>query len=363
MFMLKRWMVVAGAALVAGSGVAQAAGVASPLAGAVQLAQAPKPDAEPEGTMIPARQPVMGRRITFDLENEEGKVTQDSFPGKYLMLAIGYSSCPDICPTTLFEYGEVMKALKNPDALVPVFVTIDPTNDDAKRLQTYVNFFDDRIKGLTGDMKNIRFLADQLGATFGYRLDGKKLEKPEKGVPYSVYHSALIYLIAPDRRLVDVYDYQLGPEALTQALDEVLGEPAAAAPADASDAKQDAAGGAMKHDAAPKAEEKPEGKHEDAPDAAHQHGGKEGASTGDASSSAEAASAGDAAKTDGAASAGDAAKTDAAASTAGESKAEGAAKEGDAAGKEDAAKEEHVHDMKHEGAAAQEQAAPAAVFV
>ena len=178
--------------------------------------------------MEPAGQPEVGRAIHFDLESVKGKVTQDAFPGKYLLLAIGYSSCPDICPTTLFEFGEVMQALKNPDAIVPVFVTIDPVNDSPERLDQYVRFFDERIVGLTGSMKNIRALSDILGATFGYRLDGKKLENPEPGVPYSVYHSALIYLIGPDRKLVDVFDYQVGPEGLTQELDRVLGEPAKA---------------------------------------------------------------------------------------------------------------------------------------
>ena len=54
------------------------------------------------------------------------------------------------------------------------------------------------------------------------------MEKPEPGVPYSVYHSALIYLIGPDRKLADVCDYQMGPEGLTQELDRVLGKPAKA---------------------------------------------------------------------------------------------------------------------------------------
>ncbi len=215
--MLKRWAVAAsiGLLVAAGNGVAQEGDK-----GAVQAGQ---PGAGP--VVEPAGQPEVGRAIHFDLEHVKGKVTQDAFPGKYLLLAIGYSSCPDICPTTLFEFGEVMQALKNPDAIVPVFVTIDPVNDSAERLDQYVRFFDERIVGLTGSMKNIRALADILGATFGYRLDGKKLEKPEPGVPYSVYHSALIYLIGPDRKLADVYDYQMGPEGLTQELDRVLGEP------------------------------------------------------------------------------------------------------------------------------------------
>ena len=60
------------------------------------------------------------RDITFDLRDANGPVTQKSYPGKYLLLAIGYTSCPDICPTTLYEYGLVMKALKNPDAIQPI---------------------------------------------------------------------------------------------------------------------------------------------------------------------------------------------------------------------------------------------------
>ena len=243
--MLKRWMVAAGLGmmLTAGTGMAFGQGplqVAAAEAGATQAK-----DAEPQGTMIAPKQPVMGRRITFDLEDEKGKVTQDSFRDKYLLLAVGYSSCPDICPTTLFEYGEVMKALKNPDAIVPVFVTIDPVNDDAKRLNSYVHFFDERIVGLAGSAQNIRALADQLGATYGYRLDGKKLDKPEKGVPYSVYHSALIYLISPDRRL-----------------DEVLGEPAKAGGDAAGDMKHDGDmkdEGGMKHDGSMKDGMKHEG--------------------------------------------------------------------------------------------------------
>lgn len=162
--------------------------------------------------------------VKFDLVGPQGKVTEKSYPGKYLLLAIGYTSCPDICPTTLYEYGLAMKAIKNPDAIQPVFVTIDPVNDEVGHLNTYTHFFDEKIVGLTGEMKNIQALADLLGATFGYRMDGKKIDSPQKGMSYTVYHSALIYLIDPNRKLIDVFDYQIGAEGLTAALDKVLGE-------------------------------------------------------------------------------------------------------------------------------------------
>ncbi len=181
------------------------------------------------------------QKITFDLLGPDGPVTHESYSGKYLMLAIGYTSCPDICPTTLYEYGLSMKAIKNPDALQPIFVTIDPANDDIDRLNMYTNFFDKRIVGLSGSMANIQNLADQLGATFGYRMNGKKIENPERGMSYTVYHSALIYLISPEREILDVYDYQIGDADLTIALDKVLGDGTKAAGAAATEATDTAA--------------------------------------------------------------------------------------------------------------------------
>lgn len=85
------------------------------------------------------------RQISFELQDDKGVVTHESYPGKYLLLSIGFTSCPDICPTTLYEYAGVMQSLKNPDAIQPIFVTIDPLNDDPERLNAYTRFFDERI--------------------------------------------------------------------------------------------------------------------------------------------------------------------------------------------------------------------------
>ncbi|MCQ9327810.1 SCO family protein [Pelistega suis] len=165
---------------------------------------------------------VYARQISFDLENTQGKVTQASYPGKYLLLSLGYTSCPDICPTTLYEYAATLEQLEQPDAIVPIFVTIDPVNDTAETLLSYTEYFDKRIVGLTGAMDNIKALTDQLGATFGYRLDGKRIDIPEKGTAYTVYHTSLIYLINPEGQLVDVFDYQIGADDLAAALNKVL---------------------------------------------------------------------------------------------------------------------------------------------
>lgn len=162
--------------------------------------------------------------INFELLDDEGVVTHESYLGQYLLMAVGYTSCPDVCPTTLYEFGATMKALENPEAIQPLFVTIDPVNDEVGRLNAYTNYFDPRIVGLTGSKENIKELATQLGATYGYQINGQAVEDPVPGTGYAVYHSAYIYLIDPNRELVDVFDYQIGADSLTEALDAVLGE-------------------------------------------------------------------------------------------------------------------------------------------
>lgn len=166
------------------------------------------------------------KAIKFDLLSPSGQVTEKDFEGKYLLMAIGYTSCPDICPTTLYEFGKALKGLNNPEAVQMLFITIDPVNDEINRLNAYTKYFDPRIMGLSGTMAQIQDFANQVGATFGYRLDGKKVDDPKLGMSYEVYHSALIYLISPDRKLVDVYDYQIGENGLIQALNKALPAPA-----------------------------------------------------------------------------------------------------------------------------------------
>lgn len=162
--------------------------------------------------------------ISFNLIDQNGPVTHESYPGKYLLLSIGYTSCPDICPTTLYEYGYALKRMQHADRLQPLFLTIDPVNDEVNRLNAYTQYFDERIVGLSGEMSDIEDIAKQLGATFGYRLNGRRIDEPVPGLGYEVYHSAMIYLITPERELLDVFDYQIGGDDLVEVLDDHLGK-------------------------------------------------------------------------------------------------------------------------------------------
>ena len=90
----------------------------------------------------------------------------------------GFTHCPDICPTTLFDMSQMMKAL-GPDAdrVGVLFITVDPDRDTPKVLKDYLSNFDPHLRGLTGDQAQIDTAIKE------YRVYAKKVPL-ENGGPY-----------------------------------------------------------------------------------------------------------------------------------------------------------------------------------
>ena len=64
----------------------------------------------------------------------------------------GYTRCPDVCPTTLFDVSEVMRALgKDADRTGALFITVDPEHDTPAVIKDYLSSFDPHLRGATGD--------------------------------------------------------------------------------------------------------------------------------------------------------------------------------------------------------------------
>jgi protein SCO1/2 len=75
-----------------------------------------------------------------------------SLAGKPYLVFFGFTHCPDICPTTLFELTDLLQKL-GPDAdrVTPLFITVDPERDTQQALAAYMTAFDPRILALRGD--------------------------------------------------------------------------------------------------------------------------------------------------------------------------------------------------------------------
>ena len=107
----------------------------------------------------------------------------------------GYTHCPDICPTTLFELSEVMHALgKDADRVNALFITVDPERDTAAVMKDYLSSFDPHLRGATGGAQAIKNVEKE------YRVYSKKV--PTQKGDYSMDHSAVVYLMDKEGRFV-----------------------------------------------------------------------------------------------------------------------------------------------------------------
>ena len=142
----------------------------------------------------------------FQLTDQAGQtVTEQNLKGKPTLIFFGFTHCPDVCPTSLFEISEVLKAMgKDADRVNAYFVSVDPERDTAAAMKDYLSSFDPHLKGLTG---NPEAVSKVLSA---YRVYSKKV--PLKDGDYTMDHTALIYLMDRDGRFVAPFNLKRSPE-------------------------------------------------------------------------------------------------------------------------------------------------------
>ena len=88
----------------------------------------------------------------FQLTDQAGQtVTEANLKGRPTVIFFGFTHCPDICPTALFEMSEVLRAMgKDADRVNALFVSVDPERDTEAAMKDYLSSFDPHLKGLTG---------------------------------------------------------------------------------------------------------------------------------------------------------------------------------------------------------------------
>jgi protein SCO1/2 len=116
--------------------------------------------------------------------------------GQVVVMAFGYTFCPDVCPTTLAEFAQIKARLGPAEKQVRfVFITVDPERDGAERLRAYTGAFDRAFLGLTGS-------AEQLAAVRkAYGVVARKQVVAGTSAAYLVDHSAFVYVVDRDGRL------------------------------------------------------------------------------------------------------------------------------------------------------------------
>ncbi|MDU0343319.1 SCO family protein [Bosea sp. ZW T0_25] len=146
----------------------------------------------------------------FSLTTAEGKtLTDKDLRGAPFLVFFGFTHCPDICPTKLFEISEVLRAAGTKgEKLRALFISVDPERDTVETLKSYLGSFDPRIIGLTGDRAAID------AAIKAYRGYSKKV--PLKDGDYTMDHTALVYLMDKNGGFIGAFNIERPPAEAAQ---------------------------------------------------------------------------------------------------------------------------------------------------
>ncbi len=138
----------------------------------------------------------------FNLVDTKGApVTDRSLTGTPYALYFGFTRCPDVCPTSMFEFSEHLKALGPlAQSFRIYFVTVDPERDTPELLAQYTGSFDPRIVGLTGSPQAIAEAATAFRALY------RKV--PTQSGDYTMDHTATVFLMNARGDLAGTIAYQ-----------------------------------------------------------------------------------------------------------------------------------------------------------
>jgi len=155
------------------------------------------------------------RDTTFKLQDQHGKI---------VLLFFGYTHCPDVCPTTLYDLNQMMTRLEEKSEQIQVvFVTVDPKRDSLEHLREYVTTFNPKFIALGGDFEDLEPVWEAFGV---YR------EEKEVGSAggYLVDHTARVYVIDTQGNLKLTFPFGMPFEAMAEDLQALIKEDQNAVP-------------------------------------------------------------------------------------------------------------------------------------
>src|SRR5262245_16458401 len=153
---------------------------------------------------------------SFTLIGQNGQlVTNADLAGHPYLVFFGYTHCPDFCPTALVDISAVLKELGPDKKVAALFVTVDPERDTPNVLKTYLESFDPRIIGLTGDNEKIAAIVRAF-RVFAIKVPGKNPGD------YSVDHTGIVYLMDKRGKFVRAFNLQRPPQQAARELEKYL---------------------------------------------------------------------------------------------------------------------------------------------
>ena len=158
--------------------------------------------------------------VPFQLVTQTGEpITEKAFVGKPTALFFGFTHCPEICPTTVYELsGWLDKVDPKGTEIQAYFVTVDPERDTPEFLGTYLSNVTKRIIGISGDPAKVEAMAK------GFKVYFKKVPtdpaKPDGD--YTMDHTASVFLLDREGKFVGTIAYEENSETAEQKLKNLI---------------------------------------------------------------------------------------------------------------------------------------------
>ncbi|MDQ0392575.1 SCO family protein [Labrys monachus] len=152
----------------------------------------------------------------FALVDDDGlPFTFRDLLGKPSLVYFGFTRCPDICPTTLFQLSEVLSRL-GPDAdrINALFITVDPDRDTPAQMKSYLAAFDPHLRGLTGDRAHLAVAWEVYGVS--------AMVVPTTSDNYNMNHTSTVFVLDRNARFATSFDMHEAPDDAVALVRDVL---------------------------------------------------------------------------------------------------------------------------------------------
>ncbi|MGB7550465.1 MAG: SCO family protein [Chromatiaceae bacterium] len=148
------------------------------------------------------------------MTDQDGReMTEAALRGKWTFAAIGYTTCPDICPMNMATFVALQQRIgatargPGPQFLL---ISVDPERDTPERFAQYVRHFHPDFLGATGSDDILKAVTRDLGALYA------RVNDPQSALGYTMDHSASIYLINPQGQLAAIFSAPHDPALIAQ---------------------------------------------------------------------------------------------------------------------------------------------------
>lgn len=156
----------------------------------------------------------------FELARADGgRLRLGDLRGQVVLMFFGFTSCPDVCPTTLAEAKQILESLGDrANQVAFLFITVDPERDTPEVLGDYVSAFHPAIVGLTGD-------AEELAAVWkAYGIFVQREALGDSAESYTVTHTARVFAVDTEGNLRASYTFGTPYEDILQDVEYLIGQ-------------------------------------------------------------------------------------------------------------------------------------------